>query len=403
MGKIICFDLRPLQIGHENRGIGMVLKSILENIVDTENRYIFYIFDKNNPLETLNIQPQVNFEIVKTKTLKTVIKKPLDFLSTFQLVFHRFGKLKPYQPDVFVQFDFMLGLPKWRSTKTFTIAYDLIPLIMKKEYLPSPLYAWNHRIGRKRSKLKAAVRAMYYLIKNTFYYRNYKKSDYVISISAATSKSFIDILDIPTQNITTIPLAPVGTSQKLESDILKRISKPFIFYIGGTDSRKRVEQIVYAFNIVRSRGHDMQLVLAGNEFVSHKKIPSETVRNAVDASPYKDDIKCLGFVSDTQKNALYNNAHAFVFCSLYEGFGLPIIEAGINGCPVVAYNNSSIPEAAGNSALLAESNDYVGVATRIIELYDTTTRETCIEQGRIQAKKFSWHKFITRFVNVITK
>jgi glycosyltransferase involved in cell wall biosynthesis len=381
----------------------MVVKSILENIIDTENKYIFYVFDKSNPLEILNIKPQVDFEIVETKTLKTVIKKPLDFISTFQLVFHRFERLKPYRPDIFIQFDFMLGLPAWRSTKTYTIAYDLIPLIMKKEYLPSPLFAWSNRIGRKRSKLKAAIRATYYLVKNSFYYKNFRRSDHIISISDATSKSFTDILGIPPRNITTIPLAPVQSSDSLDKSILKQIPKPYVFYIGGTDSRKRVEQIIYAFNIVRGRGHDLQLVLAGNEFVSHKKIPSEIVRNAIQASPYNDDILCLGFVSDTQKNALYNQAHAFVFCSLYEGFGLPVVEAAVNNCPVVAYDNSSIPEAAGGAALLVESNDYVGIAEKIIELYDKNLRDTCIELGRKQAEKFSWDKFIAKFLKTITK
>lgn len=403
MSKTICFDLRPLQIGHENRGIGMVVKSILENIVDDENKYIFYTFDNNNPLKVLNIKPQINYEIVETKTLKTVIKHPVDFISTFQLVFHRFGKLKSYHPDIFVQFDFMLGLPTWRSTTTYTIAYDLIPLIMKKEYLPSPLFAWSNRIGRKRSKLKAAVRAAYYLLKNSFYYKTYKKSDYIISISDATSQSFTDILGISSKRITTIALAPVQSSDALDASVLKPVTKPYIFYIGGTDSRKRVEQIIYAFNIARGRGYELQLVLAGNEFVSQNKIPSEVVRNAIKASPYKNDILCLGFVSDTQKNALYNHAHAFVFCSLYEGFGLPVVEAAVNSCPVVAYNNSSIPEAAGGAALLVDSNDYVSVATKIIDLYDKNIRNSCIELGRKQAEKYSWDKFITDFLKTITK
>jgi glycosyltransferase involved in cell wall biosynthesis len=381
----------------------MVVKSILENIVDVENKYIFYTFDSGNPLQSLNINPNVDFEIVKTKTLKTVIKKPIDFISSFQLVFHRFRKLKSYHPDVFVQFDFMLGLPRWQSTKTYTIAYDLIPLIMKKEYLPSPIFAWGNRIGRKRSKLKAAVRAAYYLLKNSFYYKTYKKSDYIISISDATSKSFTDILDIPSKRVTTIALAPVQSSTSLDQSILRHITKPYIFYIGGTDSRKRVEQIIYAFNIARGRGCDLQLVLAGNEFVSQKKIPSEVVRNAIEASPYRKDILCLGFVSDTQKNALYNNAHAFVFCSLYEGFGLPVIEAAVNSCPVIAYDNSSIPEAAGNAALLVESNNYVGVATKILDLYKEEVRNTCIERGKKQAEKYSWNKFIAQFLSTITK
>lgn len=380
----------------------MVIKSILENISDDENKYIFYIFDKNNPLEALNIKPQLSYEIVTTKTLKTEIKKPIDFIFTLRLLFHRFSKLRAYQPDAFVQFDFMLGLPTWRKTRTYTFAYDLIPLIMKREYLPSPTFAWNHKVGRTRAKLKAAVRAAYYAIKYSYTYRTYTKSDSIISISKSTSESFSKHLGIDGAKIITIPLAPAG-SQHTFDDTLDKPSSPFIFYIGGTDSRKRVEQIVYAFNIVRSRGYNLQLFLAGNEFLSHETIPSTVVRDAISASPYKKDIICLGFVSDTQKNNLYKKAHAFVFCSLYEGFGLPVIEAAVNGCPVVTYSNSSIPEAIGNAALLAQSNNYVDVALKIIELYDTDTRNKYISRGLKRAKLFSWDKFITRFLATITK
>ena len=402
MSKVICFDLRPLQIGHENRGIGMVIKSILENLDDKENKYIFYIFYNNNPVDRLGFVPKIKYQLVETPKLTAAIKKSTDILPSIRLIFHKFHRLKKFKPDIFVQFDLMLGLPKWRGVKTVIIAYDLIPLIMRNDYLPSPYYAWSHKIGKK-AKIKAVVRAIYYNTKYKLYYSNYKKSDKVISISESTRRSFIDILKIKPEKIKTIPLAPVFIMSKKGSEVDNQINKPYIFYIGGTDRRKQIDHVINAFNIVRGRGYDLRLVLAGNELKNRNTIPDDITRGAVNASPYKNDIKLLGFVNDSQKQSLYANAHAFVFCSSYEGFGLPVIEAAVNSCPVVAYNNSSIPEVYGDQKTLVKNGDYVAAANRIIELFDNEERLRAIKQGVSKTKELTWTKTTDFFMSLILK
>src|SRR5690606_38930870 len=89
------------------------------------------------------------------------------------------------------------------------------------------------------------------------------------------------------------------------------IKKPYLFYVGGVDSRKQVEHIIYAFNIARGRGLDANLVLAGNEFKKPEHIPNEKVRNAILSSPYRDDIQLVGFINDAEKKYLYSNADCF--------------------------------------------------------------------------------------------
>lgn len=397
----ICFDLRALQIGHENRGIGMYIKSVLENIEDTENTYIFYAFDNSNPIEKLGIDFSGSYELVQTEKLKTAVNSPADIFALIKLTGHRFKQLRSYKPDVFVQFDFNLGIPRFRKTKTVAIAYDLIPLLMKNEYLPSVRFAWNHSAGKK-AKLRAITRSIYYRIKYKIHYRVFKRADALVAISEATRQSFIDLLGIKPNKITSIPLAPVLPQTKPDMKLAEAVGKPYIMYVGGTDSRKRLVDIVRAFNIVRGRGQDIALVLAGNEFKTVDKIPDIEGRNAIMNSPYQDDIKLLGFIDDAQKLGLYKNAHAFVFCTVFEGFGLPVIEAMSVGCPVISYNNSSIPEAAGNAARLVETGNYVAVAEEIIALGDENVRSKLIELGYKQAKKFSWEKYTTAFLEKIT-
>lgn len=394
--KKICIDLRPLQIGHQNRGIGMYLKSVLEHLSDG-NEYIFYCFAGSNPIKEMDINPPVDYTIITTPTVNTVVDSPKNLLNALKLIFHRFGALKSVRPDVFIQPDFALGLPKWRKTNNIVIGYDLIPLIYKHDYMPSIRFALSHTPG-KRAKIKSAVRSIYYKFKYRASYSVFKKADYIACISESTKQTFQDILGIDKNKLASIPLAPVLPAEESDKSILGSITKPYIFYIGGTDSRKSIQDVVYAFNIARGRGLDIQLVLAGNEFNSSDTIPSVVVREAINGSPYKQDILTLGFVSNTQKIALYQSALAFVFTTLYEGFGLPVVEAMSLSCPVISYSNSSIPEAAGKAGLLVPTGDYVAVAEKILELYAMSgeQKERVILAGKKQAVKFSWDSYTTR-------
>ncbi len=402
MGKTICFDLRALQIGHEHRGIGMVARSLLENINDDENKYIFYIFDNNNPIKELGIKLNIKkYKTVKTPKLKTVVRKPSDMIDAYRLSHHTFKELSNEKPDVFLQFDPALGVPGWRKTKTFCYGYDLIPLVMRNEYLPSPALAYNQAIGKK-SKIKSFIRAFYYNRKYHRSYSVYNKVNKIISISDATKKSFIDLLDIKEDKIETIHLAPVASTNRPSDKIAKKIDLPYLLYVGGTDSRKRVEEVVYSFNIARARGENLALVLAGNEFKEVKNIPNVVLRNAIEVSPYKSDIHLVGFVSDSEKLGLYKDAYAFIFCTMYEGFGLPVIEAQQAGCPVISYDNSSIREVAEETAHLVATGDYTEVAKKIIELENKEVRDKYIELGKKRSATFTWQKTSKRLLDVIT-
>lgn len=401
MPKTIAFDLRALQIGHENRGIGMVVKSVLTNLADDSNNYLFYIFDSSNPIKDLGIDLKIkNYEFLKTPKLKTVVDSPKDLIDSFKLSHHRFKPLRKYKPDVFLQFDFALGLPRWRKTKTLCVGYDLIPLIMKSQYLPSPRTVWNQG-GGKKTRIKAMVRAAYYIAKARKNYSNYKRSDKILCISDASRQSFVDFLHINPKKLETLHLAPV-TPSGIKGTKRSPYDKPYIFYIGGTDSRKHVADVVHAFNIARGRGQDIALVLAGNEFKRIDHIPDLEARNALLDSPYSDDIHLVGFVSDNDKVSLYEHALAFVFCSTYEGFGLPVLEAQAMGCSVVSYNNSSIPEVSSKSVVLVENGDVSGIA-KSIQNIAASNREMATREGIKFARQFKWSKYTDSLLVIINE
>ncbi|MCB9834686.1 glycosyltransferase family 4 protein [Candidatus Nomurabacteria bacterium] len=393
--KTIVIDLRALQIGHESRGVGMVIINALENLKDDNNHYLLYMFDSSNPIGDLGINlNQLNYTIVTTPYLKINIKKISDIPNVLKLIFHRFNELKPFKPDYFVQFDFNLGAPRFRKIKLISIAHDLIPLIMPNIYLPSPSLAASRGHGKKQ-KLKYFLRAIYYQQRAKRSYKLFKRSDKVLAISNSTRDSLIDILKVNPEKIEVSYEAPAVRSDSADTTIKSdyHFQNPYIFYLGGTDSRKSIEDIIYALNLVNGRGRKLDLVLVGNELKSLKMIPNHTIRQAITNSPYRDQIHLLGYLSEQDKKFIYQNAHAFILASRYEGFGLPILEANLLGCPVVAYKNSAIAEIGKNSALLVKTGSYQEIAEAINQLFDQDRREAMIQAGYQEVTQYSWSNF----------
>lgn len=181
----LCFDLRPLQVGHENRGIGMHIKSILETLPESSDfEYLFYHFFNTNPIEVLDIQVPVDYTLLPAPLRKTSIKRVSDIADISHLVRNDFKSLEG-KIDVFLQFDFTLGLPTDPAIKNVIIAYDLIPLLFSNQYLPSLGHTLSHSVGTK-TKLRAAARSLYYRARYRYQYAAYKKADLVVSISDAT-------------------------------------------------------------------------------------------------------------------------------------------------------------------------------------------------------------------------
>jgi len=127
--------------------------------------------------------------------------------------------------------------------------------------------------------------------------------------------------------------------------------------------------------------------------------------NGVDISSYKQNnrIKFLGRVSDEELINYYRNAVCFIFPSLYEGFGIPVIEAQACGCPVISSNSSSLQEVLGESAIICNPTDIEGFANAMKSIYeDDTLRNTIISKGFENAKRFSWEKSARKIVSIIT-
>jgi glycosyltransferase involved in cell wall biosynthesis len=171
------------------------------------------------------------------------------------------------------------------------------------------------------------------------------------------------------------------------------IDSPFVLYAGKLQSRKNIIRILQAFDIVRRDVRpDLKLVLAGR-----RTWKSEGLDETMDRLNVRDKVIELGYIRNDDLPLLYSGAEVFVFPSLWEGFGIPVIEAMACGTPVVTSNISSLPEVAGDAALLVDPysiNDIAAAMERLLS--DGELRQRLHDKGLERVKAFSWRNTALR-------
>jgi len=178
------------------------------------------------------------------------------------------------------------------------------------------------------------------------------------------------------------------------------ISKQYILFVGTLQPRKNVARLIEAFTKIEispSKNQDLELVVIGKKGWLYEEIMSAPQKFGVE-----DKVKFLDFVGDDDLPSIYKHAQLYVLPSLYEGFGLPVLEAMKYGCPVATSNISSLPEAGGDAALYFDPesvDDIAKTITKILE--DEKLRKSMIQKGYEQIKKFSWEKSAKEVLDVL--
>jgi glycosyltransferase involved in cell wall biosynthesis len=181
-----------------------------------------------------------------------------------------------------------------------------------------------------------------------------------------------------------------------------QVNHPFILYAGAIRPHKNVVRIIEAFSALKTelakgqQYHDLKLIIIGDDVVGHPRLRRTVVRSGV-----QHDVRFLGFVPIEVLRIFYDVAKIFVFPSLYEGFGLPPLEAMAHGTPVVTSNTSSLPEVVGNAALMVNPENVFEIRRGLQQaLLDTEVRAGMKERGYAQAQRFSWNSSVARILNI---
>lgn len=234
----------------------------------------------------------------------------------------------------------------------------------------------------------------------TFLWTATHQADRIITVSEASKRDILQYFNIPPEKIEVIYngiderfWTPPSDEEMERVRQRYQLTDPFILYAGNIRPHKNLERLIDAVHQLRHGGFEqLRLLIIGDEISRYA-----TLRRAVHRHKLHKHVRFLGFVPDHTLAALYRLASVFVFPSLYEGFGLPPLEAMASGTPVVTSNVSSLPEVVGDAALLVDPYDCEAIAGAIrMALSDEALRADLRTRGLARAKEFSWAKAAAR-------
>jgi glycosyltransferase involved in cell wall biosynthesis len=357
----VAIDARKLH----DFGIGTYTRNLLRHLarLDRDTEYVLlcqgpdlHIAEQLGPNFRTVLEPSPNY------SLREQVHVPL--------------VLRRERPDVFHAPHYVLP-PAIRCRSVVTI-HDCIHL-MFPQYLPNRaayLYA-------KASMWTAA-----------------RRSDLILTVSEASKRDILHFFNVRPEKIIVIYNAIDERFRAApdEEDVARvreryQLDHGFVLYAGNIKPHKNLVRLIEAFDEVRKRGFDdLKLLIIGDEI---SKLPA--LRRAVHKHKLHKHVRFLGFLPDETLAILYRLAAVFVFPSLYEGFGLPPLEAMASGTPVVTSNVSSLPEVAGDAAVLVDPYEVGSIVEGIRRvLSDPALAEELRRKGRERAREFSWERSVAR-------
>lgn len=277
-----------------------------------------------------------------------------------------YGMLFP-RADLNVFFNYII--PPRVKGRVMTTVYDMT-------YLRFPETMDKRNLKRLRSDMEYSV----------------ERSDHIITISEFSKREITELLGIPEEKISVVYCAPSlleNCGEEAKTAEKFGVYGPFLLYVGTIEPRKNLVRLLRAFDLLKQR-YDIphKLVLAGG-----KGWGCTEVYQIAETLSCPEDVVFTGYISSGEKNWLYRHATLFVFPSLYEGFGIPPLEAMFFGCPVVCADVASLPEIVGDAAELVDPLEEESISAGIWRvLSNQQYAKMLICSGYQQIKQFSWDR-----------
>lgn len=222
--------------------------------------------------------------------------------------------------------------------------------------------------------------------------RSIGKAAHVITVSESARRQIIEAYGVPDEKISVIPNGPGPGARPLAESAAREAlvtlgvdpNRRFILAVGNLQPRKNLGRLIEAFSGIATQVPDLDLVVVGPEHYRADEVFAS-------ASAFPDRVRLTGYVTDEQLAACYSSSLCFVFPSLYEGFGLPAIEAMAHGAPVVSSSTGALPEVCGDAALYFDPRSVEEMRTALLRIAtDTGLRERLGAAGSERARRYTW-------------
>lgn len=376
----IAFDLRR----KTGFGVGTYIRNVMRTLgrVDapggTGPGHQYVLIGTPDRLREFRGLPE-NFVLQPMPTLGTTWKMTLAFRRLLQQ--HKCDLL--HVPHLF-------KTPRLSACPYVLTVHDVLDFIYRKQHQP----AWRNRLRLEMARYAVSHAAA------------------VVAVSQSTKTDLLRLFgdDVRPDRIHVAHnalderLAGPHATPEERRFIAERyqVTHPFLLYAGDIKPHKNVVKLIEAFSALKGelkkegKLPDLKLIIIGNEISSHPDLRRTMIRSGV-----QNDVRFLGFVPIEALRTFYDEAKVFVFPSLYEGFGLPPLEAMAQGTPVVTSNTSSLPEVVGNAAVLVNPENVFEIMHGIkAALLDQQLRETLKQRGYEQVARFSWESSVRRMLDV---
>jgi len=359
----IALDYTPAL--KQTGGIGRYVRELTDALATVDRSNAYRLFAAGSKIAELPVLPGKNFSWRSTRVSSKWLAR----------LWHRAGIPLPIETftgsvDLYHATDFVLP-PARSGTRTLLTVHDLSFVRVPSAASP-PLKAYLDAV------VPPSVAA----------------ADRILADSAATKADLIELYQTPANKITVLYSGVNPRFRRVDdADALLSMRRKYglsntryLLSVGTVQPRKNYSRVVEALSALRHAGHDLHYVIAGGSGWLEDELGATIERTGT--GQY---VHMLGLVDDVDLPALYSGARMLAMVSLYEGFGLPVLEAMACGTPVITSNLSSLPEVGGSAALLVDPHDSEAIRDAILRLeMDGATRMQLIEAGYQQAEEFSW-------------